>query len=60
MLTLVLLNCLFIFFIHLKLESLTQFPALNDENMFFLMSLIYDNNPSAAEFFVYIYINFKL
>ena len=25
--TLVLLNCLFIFFIHLKMELLTQFPA---------------------------------
>ena len=27
----VLMNCLFLFFIHLKLELLTQFPATNDE-----------------------------
>ena len=26
-----LMNCLFLFFIHLKLELLTQFPASNDE-----------------------------
>ena len=30
-LTLVLLNCFKLFFIHLKLELLTQFPASNDE-----------------------------
>ena len=32
-LTLVLLNCLFPFFFHLKLELLTQFPASNDEKI---------------------------
>ena len=36
-LTLLLLNCLFLFFIHLKLELLTQFPASNDENIFIFM-----------------------
>ena len=30
-LTVMLLNCLFLFFFHLKLELLTQFPASNDE-----------------------------
>ena len=30
LLTHVLLNCLWVFFIHLKLESLTQFPASNE------------------------------
>ena len=29
--TLVMLNCLLLFFIHLKLELLTQFPVTNDE-----------------------------
>ena len=35
-LTLVLLNCFKLFFIHLKLELLTQFPASNDEKYFYL------------------------
>ena len=35
LLTLVLLSCLFIFFIHLKLELPTQFPALIDEKKFY-------------------------
>ena len=29
--TITLLYCLFLFYIHLKLELLTQFPALNDK-----------------------------
>ena len=29
-------NCLGLFFIHLKLELLTQFPAPNDEKYFYL------------------------
>ena len=35
-LTLVLLNCLFPFFVHLKLELLTQFPASKDEKCLYL------------------------
>ena len=35
-LILLLLNCLVLFFIHLKLELLTQFPASNDEKYFYL------------------------
>ena len=34
-LTLVLLNCLFLFSIHSKLELLTQYTALNDEKITF-------------------------
>ena len=30
-------NCLFLFFINLKLELLTQFPASNDEKCFYFM-----------------------
>ena len=39
-LTLVLLNCLFLFFIHLKLELLTQFPASNDEKENIFMKMV--------------------
>ena len=35
LLTLVLLNCFKLFFIHLKQELLTQFPASNDEKYFY-------------------------
>ena len=35
-LTLTLINYLFLFFIHLKLELLTQFPASNNENKLYL------------------------
>ena len=35
--TLVLLNCLWVFFIQLKLELLMQFPASNDEKIILLM-----------------------
>ena len=35
-LTLVMLHCLFLFFIHLKLELLTQIPASNDEKYGYL------------------------
>ena len=38
-LTLVLLNCLFLFFIHLKLKLLKRFPASNDEKYFRLWKL---------------------
>ena len=38
-LTLVLLNCLKLFFIHFKLELLTQFPASNDEKYFYLWKI---------------------
>ena len=34
-LTLVLLNCFRLFFVYLKLELLTQFPASNDEKHFY-------------------------
>ena len=37
-LNLVLLNCLFLFLIHFKLEFITQLPVANDDNMF-----IYEN-----------------
>ena len=40
-LTLVLLNCLFLFFIHLKLELLAQFPASNDEKHLHFMKNIH-------------------
>ena len=33
-LTLILLNCLYLVFIHLKMELLMQFPASNDENSY--------------------------
>ena len=36
LLTLVLLNCFNCIFRHLKLESLTQFPASNDEKYYYL------------------------
>ena len=39
MLIRVLLNCLFIFFIHLKLEFLKQFPASNDKKYFHLWEI---------------------
>ena len=35
-LTSLLLHCLLLFFIHLKLELLTRFPASNDEKYFYL------------------------
>ena len=35
----VLLNCFKLFFIHLKLELLTQFPASNDEKHFYLWKI---------------------
>ena len=38
-LTLVLLNCFKLFFIHLKLELLTQFPASKDEKYFYLWKI---------------------
>ena len=43
-LTLVLLNCLFPFFIHLKLELLTQFPASNDEKYIFYERIAFPIN----------------
>ena len=33
------LNCLSLFFIHLKLELLTQFPAPNDEKYYYLSKI---------------------
>ena len=38
-LTVVLLKCLLPFFIHLKLELLTQFSASNDENYLYLREI---------------------
>ena len=35
-LTPVLLNCLFLFFIHSKLQLLTQYPASNDEKYLYI------------------------
>ena len=40
---LILLNCLLLFFIHLALELLTQFPALNDEKDLYLWKLAISN-----------------
>ena len=39
LLTLVLLNCFNCIFRHLKLELLTQFPALNDEKYHYLWKI---------------------
>ena len=43
-LTNVLLNRLFLFFIHLKLELLTQFPDSNDKNIFYLSKIDHNSN----------------
>ena len=42
-LTLVLLDCLFMFFRHFKLELLTQFPASNDEKISMFMNIFMKN-----------------
>ena len=44
-----LLNCLFLFFIHLKLELLTQLPASNDEKDLFLFMKNYICNIELLE-----------
>ena len=44
LLTILMRNCLFLFFIHLKLELLTQFPASNDEMYFDLSKIAISNN----------------
>ena len=38
--TLVLLKCLLLFFIHSKLELLTQFPASNEEKKVFIYYIL--------------------
>ena len=42
--TLELLSCLYLFFIHLKLELLTQFPASNDEKNLLFMEIRHLSN----------------
>ena len=36
-------ECLYLFFIHLKLELLPQFPASNDEKYFYLLKIYWIN-----------------
>ena len=58
--TLVQLNCFYCIFCHLKLELLTQFPTLNDENYFYfkkiyIFNLNYLTNwPSTTNYIIHI------
>ena len=63
------LNCLFLFFIHLRLVLLTQIPALNDKNSSMMKNLklikhlhkLFDDNSSLTKLNNYwILINIQL